>query len=271
MTLAIGFLDYITGAELSVSIFYIIPIALCAWFVHRWAGFAMAFISAIIWNIADLLCSPSYSHILIPVWNTLVLFGSFYFIVWILSSFKKVMDRENNLAIKIQQSMLPKYIPKHPGYDIAVVWQPAGHISGDYYDIVVLADSTLGICVGDVTGKGMSAALLMSNFQAAFRILAMNTHSPHEVCDKLNKFIVNNIVSGNFISFFYGILDTEKKVLHYSNAGHPPPIVLRSNGDIHRLSTEDLIFGVTTDFTSKQCYIATKKGRCCSIIYRRSD
>ncbi len=257
--LVIGFIDYITGVELSVSIFYILPIALCTWFVHKRAGIALAFISSIIWLLADILSSHLYSHPVIPVWNTMVMFGSFYIIVWALSSFKRVVDIENARAIEIQQAMLPKYIPKLPGYDIAVAWRPANHIGGDYYDIIALTENTIGLCVGDVTGHGMPAALLMSNLQAAFRILAMNTHSPHEVCGQLNKFIVNNVLSENFISFFYGIIDAENKIIHYSNAGHPPPIVLRSNGDIRRLSTDGMLFGVTDNYTSKQAALQLKK------------
>ncbi len=261
MTLAIGYIKYVTGVEVSVSIFYIIPIALCAWVVHRKAGFVLAFFSTIIWYVTDILCSPSYSHQIIPIWNSLVLFGFFYIMVWLLSSYRKVIDRENTIAKEIQHSMLPKCIPEIPGYDIAVAWQPASHIGGDYYDIVILSDGTVGLCIGDVTGHGMPAALLMSNLQAAFRILAKDTNSPSDLCDQLNKFIVNNTESDNFISFFYGILNTKKKVLHYSNAGHPPPIVLRHHNDkIFRLSTKGLLLGVDDDFVNKKAALKLKTG-----------
>jgi serine phosphatase RsbU (regulator of sigma subunit) len=260
MTQVIGHLDYITGAEISISIFYVIPVALCAWFVHRKAGFALAFLSSITLYVADFLCSPSYSHPFIPIWNAIVSFGFFSIMVWSLSSYRKVMDRENTRALEIQHSMLPKNIPEFPGYDIAVAWRPTSRIGGDYYDIVNLADSTMGLCIGDVAGHGIPAALLMSNLQAAFRILAINTHSPDDLCDQLNKFIVNNTESENFISFFYSILETEKKVLHYSNAGHPPPFVLRQNGTIHRLSTDGLLLGVTDDFVNKHAILKLETG-----------
>ncbi len=260
LTLLIGLLDYLTGAEVSASIFYIIPVALCAWYVDRWAGFLLAILSAIVWDLADLLCVHSYRLLVNPYWNTCVIIGFFASIAWMLSVLKHAFDKERTLALGIQRSLLPKKIPKFPGFDIAALWRPANHVSGDYYDIIMLAENTVGLCIGDVTGHGMPAALLMSNLQAAFRILAADTHSPEEVCEQLNTFVMKNSVTEKFISFFYGILEADDKSFHYANAGHPPPIVLRRNGELHRLTTGGSLFGVTADFSCERASVRLEKG-----------
>jgi serine phosphatase RsbU (regulator of sigma subunit) len=260
LTLLIGLLDYLTGAEVSASIFYIIPVSLCAWYVDRWAGFLLSILSAIVWDLADLLCAHSYRLLVNPYWNTCVIIGFFAAIAWILSVLKKAVDRERALALSIQRSLLPKRIPKFPGYDIAAIWKPANNVSGDYYDIILPAENAVGLCIGDVTGHGVPAALLMSNLQAAFRILAADTNSPEEVCEQLNNFVMKNSVTERFISFFYGILEAEARRFHYANAGHPPPIVLRRNGDLHRLTTGGSLFGVTADFSCERATVHLEEG-----------
>jgi serine phosphatase RsbU (regulator of sigma subunit) len=259
-TLLIGLLDYLTGAEVSASIFYIIPVALCAWYVDQWTGFLLAFFSAIVWDLADLLCAHSYRLLINPYGNTGIMIGFFASIAWMLSVLKKTIDRERTLAIGIQRSLLPKRMPKLPGYDIAVVWKPADHVSGDYYDAITLTENAVGLCIGDVTGHGMPAALLMSNLQAAFRILAADTHSPEEVCERLNTFIMKNSATEKFISFFYGILEAEERSFQYANAGHPPPVVLRRNGELHRLTAGGSLFGVTADFSCEHATVRLEKG-----------
>ncbi len=260
LTLLIGLIDYLTGAEVSASIFYVIPVALCAWYVDQWTGFMLAIFSAIVWDLADLLCAHSYRLLVNPYGNTGIIIAFFGSIGWMLSVVKKTLDREKTMALGIQRSLLPRKIPKFPGYDIAATWRPADHVSGDYYDVILLEENTVGLCIGDVTGHGIPAALLMSNLQAAFRILAADTHSPEEVCRQLNTFIMKNSVTEKFISFFYGILEAEDKRFHYANAGHPPPIVLRRNGEFHRLTTGGFLFGITADFSCERASVMLEKG-----------
>ena len=258
--LLIGFLDLITGVEASISIFYLIPIAISSWFLNEWMGLFISLFSSIVFYLADLLGSPSYRHPLTPYWNALVMLGTFILFSKLLSELKKVMEKENIMALQTQQSLLPKKDPVVSGFSILSIWQPAKAVSGDGYDFIPLNENKLGISLADACGHGYPAALLMSNLQASSRIIADRYRSPEKVCNNLNKIITGYEIDNKFISFFYGILDTKNKIFVYSNAGHPSPIVLRSNGDILYLSRGGLLFGVNSEASYELDKVHLKKG-----------
>jgi phosphoserine phosphatase RsbU/P len=156
----------------------------------------------------------------------------------------RARDREIEEARSIQQGFLPKEIPQLQGYEIAGAWQPARVVGGDYYDVLPFGRDTLGVCIADVAGKGLPAALLMSNLQAAFRGFASPAISPETLCDKLNALICRNIASDRFITFFYAQLDGATRQLRYSNAGHNAPIVQHRDGTHDRLREGGGILGV---------------------------
>src|SRR5262249_9054855 len=116
-------------------------------------------------------------------------------------------------AREIQLGLLPKQIPQIPGYEIAGSWEPMRAVGGDYFDVLKFNDSKLALCIADVVGKGMPAALLMSNLQAAVKAFASDSTAPRELCEKVNRVICSNISPGKFITFFYCLLDAEKKRL----------------------------------------------------------
>ncbi|MGA7914868.1 MAG: SpoIIE family protein phosphatase [Candidatus Acidiferrales bacterium] len=156
----------------------------------------------------------------------------------------RAQDREIAEARSIQQGFLPKEIPQLQGYEIAGAWQPARIVGGDYYDVLPFGRETLGVCIADVAGKGLPAALLMSNLQAAFRGFASPAMSPENLCDKLNSLICHNIANDRFITFFYAQLDGGSRQLRYTNAGHNAPIVVRKDGTHDRLREGGGILGV---------------------------
>jgi sigma-B regulation protein RsbU (phosphoserine phosphatase) len=156
----------------------------------------------------------------------------------------RAQDREIAEARSIQQGFLPKEIPQLPGYEIAGAWQPARVVGGDYYDVLPFGKETLGVCIADVAGKGLPAALLMSNLQAAFRGFASPAVSPENLCDKLNSLICHNIANDRFITFFYAQLDAATRQLRYTNAGHNAPIVVHKDGTHDRLREGGGILGV---------------------------
>jgi serine phosphatase RsbU (regulator of sigma subunit) len=258
--LIIGFGDWVTGAELSISIFYLIPIALSAWFIHRWAGIMLALMSIIIWFFADIFNSPYYSHPVIPYWNSLIMFGFFIVFALLLSALKNAFERENILALNIQKSLLPQKNPDVSGFKIFTIWQPTRVVGGDYYDFIHLKENNLGIALADVCGHGFPAALLMSNVQASFRIIASHDHSPREVCNHLNIIMNSYLMPEKYTSFFYGILDTQEKKFVYANAGHPFPIIIRSNGEINYLTNGGLLLGVNPNTSYEQSAINLEKG-----------
>ena len=120
-----------------------------------------------------------------------------------------VQQHEHEIAEAraIQEGFLPKEIPQLAGYEIAGAWQSARVVGGDYFDVLSFEHNSLGICIADVAGKGMPAALLMSNLQAAVRGLASVDISPADLCTRLNLLLCRNMANDRFITFFYGQLD----------------------------------------------------------------
>jgi len=158
-------------------------------------------------------------------------------------------EEELKRAREIQQMLLPSTLPQLAGVQIAGAWQPAREVGGDYFDVIQLDKDRLGICVGDVAGKGITAALLMANLQASFRAFATSEASPRVVCTKLNKFLCANIASGKFVTFFYAVLDADARTLTYENAGHLPGLLLRNNGTTETLQGGGAVLGALPDWT----------------------
>ncbi|MCU1316192.1 MAG: hypothetical protein JWN63_1514 [Candidatus Acidoferrum typicum] len=153
-------------------------------------------------------------------------------------------EREIAEARAIQEKLLPREILQMPGYEIASAWQSARIVGGDYFDILPLDEKMLGICIADVAGKGMPAALLMSNLQAAVRGLSSLSVAPNLLCSRLNSIVYRNTDSDRFITFFYAQLEGPMRRLTYVNAGHNAPFVVRSDGSHERLREGGPVFGV---------------------------
>jgi len=153
-------------------------------------------------------------------------------------------EREIAEAKAIQEKLLPREIPQMPGYEIASAWQSARLVGGDYFDILPLDEKTLGICIADVAGKGMPAALLMSNLQAAVRGLSSLSLTPNLLCSRLNSIVYRNTDSDRFITFFYAHLQGATRRLTYVNAGHNAPFVVRPDGSHQRLRWGGAVLGV---------------------------
>jgi len=152
-------------------------------------------------------------------------------------------SQDLELARDIQRRLLPQQIPVRPGLEIAAAWQPSRWVGGDYYDVIELADGRLAFAIADVAGKGMPAALLMSNQQAALRALAGLGLSPRELCERLNRTLHPQMPAGRFITLFYAEYDPASRRLTYVNAGHCPPLLLRPDGQAQRLEEGGLFLG----------------------------
>lgn len=137
-------------------------------------------------------------------------------------------------ARAIQQTLLPREMPHVAKLDLSGIWQPARTMGGDYYDLLKLADHELAVCIGDVAGKGMPAALLMSGLQAAVRASASN--SPRDLCERVRRVVVSSLSGGRFVTFFYATVDTAAMRLRWCNAGHNAPVLARADGSIVRLA-----------------------------------
>jgi sigma-B regulation protein RsbU (phosphoserine phosphatase) len=155
--------------------------------------------------------------------------------------------REQEEARLIQRTLLPSAMPQISTCDIAARWQPASGIGGDCYDLVRFSNSRFGVSIADVVGKGLPAALLMSNLQAAVRAFATDDARPSQVTASVNRLLCRNIAVGKFVTFAYAIVDAEAGEIIFANAGHNPPLILRANGSVDRLSATGVVLGVFPD------------------------
>jgi sigma-B regulation protein RsbU (phosphoserine phosphatase) len=154
-------------------------------------------------------------------------------------------------ARAIQEGFLPKEIPQLAGYEITAAWQSARVVGGDYFDVLPFDGEMCGLCIADVAGKGLPAALLMSNLQAAVRGLASPTLAPEDLCSRLNTLLCRNIASDRFVTLFYAQLDGPSRQLRYVSAGHNPPFVVRRDGSHERLREGGVVLGVFANQTFK--------------------
>jgi sigma-B regulation protein RsbU (phosphoserine phosphatase) len=172
--------------------------------------------------------------------------------------------REKKLEMQdardIQRRLLPAERLQLSGCDIDFYWKPAKEVGGDYFDAIRLTGTSAAFCIADVAGKGLPAALLMSNMQASVRGLAPGTSSPAQMCARLNRVALDNTRSGRFTTFFYGVLDSERHTLRFSNAGHVPPFLIRHNGSVSRLSEGGMVLGVLGQAQYAETEIAFEAG-----------
>lgn len=138
-------------------------------------------------------------------------------------------EAELSFALEVQQSLFPRHFPADGGLEFSAICVPARGISGDYYDVVELPDGRLIFAIADISGKGISAAILMSNLQAVLRIVAARDRSPAEVCAHLNQHLCEITDTMRFATFFYGEWNRGQRMLSYVNAGHTVPILRGSN------------------------------------------
>jgi sigma-B regulation protein RsbU (phosphoserine phosphatase) len=169
-------------------------------------------------------------------------------------------EQELEQAREIQEALVPKELPRIGGFGLSGAWQPARTVSGDYFDVLDLAEDAIGLCIADVVGKGISAALLMSNLQAAVKAFASPTTSPAQLCERVNQVITSHVADGKFITFFYGLLDPGAGRLSYCCAGHNPPMVVRRDGSVLRLEEGGLVLGVLPNGRYEEGELATASG-----------
>jgi sigma-B regulation protein RsbU (phosphoserine phosphatase) len=158
---------------------------------------------------------------------------------------KRRMEEELKVASEIQLRLQPVAPPKLQGWDMTGVSFPCREIGGDYYDFILSKkDNALTVALGDVSGKGTGAALLMSSLHAAVRAQSQTTASVREVMGEINRYLYENTPSNKFVTLFYGKLNPESGVLTYSNGGHNPPALLQTGGEVTKLEVGGLPIGV---------------------------
>jgi serine phosphatase RsbU (regulator of sigma subunit) len=153
-------------------------------------------------------------------------------------------EQELRVARRIQQASLPKEVPSLEGWQIAPYYQPAREVGGDFYDFHLLSEGRLGLVVGDATGKGVPAALVMASARSMLRAVAQTSNSPGDVLRRVNDALVTDIPSNMFVTCFYAILDPKSATLSYANAGHDLPYLHRGRGEAEELRARGMPLGL---------------------------
>jgi sigma-B regulation protein RsbU (phosphoserine phosphatase) len=153
-------------------------------------------------------------------------------------------ERELETAREIQGRLIPARIPQLLNLEIVGSYQPARVVGGDYFDVIKFSDTRVAVCIADVVGKGIAAALLMANVQAAVKAFAVENAAPSEICAQLNRVLCSNLALGKFVTFFYCVIDTTARTLAYSNAGHCFPLLHRSRGNAELLGEGGIVLGI---------------------------
>jgi serine phosphatase RsbU (regulator of sigma subunit)/predicted ester cyclase len=170
------------------------------------------------------------------------------------------IEHELKVARSIQQASLPEKVPDLEGWQITPFYQPAREVGGDFYDFFELEDGQLGLVVGDATGKGVPAALVMASARSMLRAVAQGTeHSPGGVLGRVNDALATDIPPNMFITCFYAILDPESGRLLYANAGHDLPYVWQS-GEAEELRARGMPLGLMPGMSYEQKEIVLEGG-----------
>jgi PAS domain S-box-containing protein len=170
------------------------------------------------------------------------------------------IEQELRIARLIQQTLLPKTLPKLSGYDIAAYYQPAREVGGDFYDTFELEDGRLGLVVGDVTDKGIPAALVMATTRTMLRVSAQRLFPPGEVLKRANEELVADIPPNMFITCLYAILDPESGRLIYANAGHDPPYLRHHGSGVEELRARGMPLGLMPGMEYEEKKITLNRG-----------
>lgn len=156
---------------------------------------------------------------------------------------KQKIEKDLEIARNIQRNLLPRTLPKSDKFEIEAINKTAKMVGGDFYDVVQLTDKKLLIAIADVSGKGIQASLLMANLQAFLKAIYKQNYKLEEASNFLNDVVSENTTNGSFITFFWGILDTESNEFSYVNMGHNPPLLVDDQG-IRKLNKGGMILGV---------------------------
>jgi len=162
---------------------------------------------------------------------------------------KQRMERELDIARQIQVGLLPQAIPEIHGYEITSVFEPCYTVGGDYFDFIPTGEDSLAIAIGDVSGKSTPAALLMASMQASLRALSsVEVTEPPVMIQRLNQLLCDSqSQTSKYVTFFYAVLKHATGEMCYVNAGHCYPLVLKENGNVHRLEIGGTVLGFFRD------------------------
>jgi sigma-B regulation protein RsbU (phosphoserine phosphatase) len=173
---------------------------------------------------------------------------------------RKIVDQELAMARSIQENILSDRHPSLNGLDVAALSIPSRQVGGDYYDLVAMEQGCLGVAIGDVSGKGIPAALVMSMLHAGLHAQINGSALVADVASRMNRILYHSTSHEKFATFFFGVYEPEQKRLQYTNAGHNYPLVIRGDGSVSRLREGGLILGVMEDSSYQEASVGVDPG-----------
>ena len=172
------------------------------------------------------------------------------------------VEQELRVARSIQQASLPKEVPELEGWEIAPHYQPAREVGGDFYDFFELEDGRVGVVVGDATGKGVPAALVVTATYSMLRAVAqvLGSFSPREVLAQVNEALLARIPLNMFVTCFYAVLEPKSGSLNYANAGHDLPYLWHGGGEAEELRARGMPLGLMPGMSYEEKEITLQRG-----------
>ncbi|HTP02738.1 MAG TPA: GAF domain-containing protein [Anaerolineales bacterium] len=170
------------------------------------------------------------------------------------------LETEVQLARQIQRAFIPQTLPEHEGWQLAGRWETARQVGGDFYDVIELPGRKLGIFIGDVADKGMPAALFMALTRTLVHAAVVRTPSPAEAMQHVNDLLIPDAGLGMFVTAVYGVVDLDTHAFTYANAGHNPPLWIRRDGQIERLTRTGIALGIIEGETITERTIRLEQG-----------
>lgn len=168
-------------------------------------------------------------------------------------------EGESARAHEMQAQLLPEKMPEAAGFRIACAWQPSKVVSGDYFDVFPLGGEEIALCIADVSGKGLEAAQLASDVQAAVRRYAAEADSPAELCTQVNRALSGSTAPEKYITLFYGMLEPSGK-LRYENAGHCQPLLVRKDGGVEFPASFSGVVGIFSHWLYQDQEVQLRSG-----------
>lgn len=157
---------------------------------------------------------------------------------------KRKLEEELSIAKRIQQSFLPREKPQFSGFDISGINIPSEEVGGDYYDFIPIIENQIGIVIGDVSGKGIPAALIMASVRAGLIAEIRNNYAIRSIMAKVNNLLFESTASDIYVTAVYGVLDPKNRIFTFSNAGHNAPILRRADGEMKYLTEGGMALGM---------------------------
>jgi phosphoserine phosphatase RsbU/P len=269
----LGFLDYISGTYISFYIFYAFPVLFVTWFAGKKYGFIICFFCFLAWYIDTFYNRGLDLSFMILFWNIIVELSFFTLVIFSVSALRNAIEkqeeterqkisRELSIAKEVQQKLFPQVTPEIKNVNYFGLCKPAEAVGGDYYDYFNINKNETAFTIGDISGHGLSSALLMAGLVGFVRSNAIMYNDDLKIfMEKVNILMCNSTDGSKFATFFYSVYNSETKILKFVNAGHNPPLIYRTNTKtFEELKTDGFIIGAICDFKYKDASVKLNSG-----------